>query len=90
MLVWLPNVYKQPRLGVTVSKKVGNSVIRNKVKRYIREVFRLNRSWLPAVDINVIARREASVMDFHRIGQELEQAFRQIGSSACLHVARCS
>jgi len=48
------------RLGVTVSKRVGNAVIRNRVKRCIREWFRHAREDLPAgSDTVVIARRSA-------------------------------
>lgn len=51
---------KQRRLGVTVSKRVGGSVIRNRVKRCIREWFRHARESLPdRSDIVVIARRGA-------------------------------
>lgn len=58
---------KRRRLGVTVSKRVGNSVIRNCVKRRIREWFRHAREGLPAgSDTVVIARpvaRELSGSD---------------------------
>jgi ribonuclease P protein component len=51
---------KRRRLGVTVSKRVGNSVIRNRVKRRIREWFRHAREGLPdGSDIVVIARETA-------------------------------
>jgi ribonuclease P protein component len=51
---------KRRKLGVTVSKQVGNSVIRNHVKRCIREWFRHAREALPdETDIVVIARRPA-------------------------------
>ena len=51
------------RLGLTVSSKVGNAVVRARVKRQLREVFRRCRHRCPAVELVVIARpaaREAS------------------------------
>jgi ribonuclease P protein component len=83
LVVWQANTYAYARLGVTVSKKVGCAVTRNRVKRYIRETFRSNRCALPAVDVNVIARSEAAGMDFHTLQQQLLKAFRHIGASPC-------
>jgi len=88
LVVWQINDLMQPRLGVTVSKKVGCAVTRNRVKRYIREAFRHNRLLLPSVDMNVIARRDSAVMDFRSVLQELEKAFRQIGTSPCSRASR--
>jgi ribonuclease P protein component len=65
------NQVPQSRLGITVSKKVGKAVTRNRIKRTIREHFRLNRHVLPGrLDINIIARQssgriEAAVMRDH-------------------------
>lgn len=54
-----------PRLGVTVSRRVGNAVVRNRVKRRIREWFRRARADLqPGAQVVVIARREAAVLHF--------------------------
>lgn len=51
------------RLGVTVSKKVGNAVVRNSVKRRIREWFRGSRaSFCAPVDLVVIARQKAQAL----------------------------
>jgi len=88
LVVWQVNDLLQPRLGVTVSKKVGCAVIRSRVKRYIREVFRHNRLLLPPIDMNVIARRESATMDFRSVLRELEKAFRQIGTSPCSRASR--
>ena len=42
------NGFAYPRLGLSVSKKVGNAVVRNRWKRLIREAFRLSQEKLPA------------------------------------------
>lgn len=47
------------RLGVTVSSRVGNAVVRNRVKRWVREAFRAAAPGLPAIDVVVIARSGA-------------------------------
>jgi ribonuclease P protein component len=83
LVVWRANNLVHARLGVTVSKKVGCAVTRNRVKRFVRETFRNNLLLLPAVDLNVIARSEAATMGFHGLNQELLKAFRHIGVSAC-------
>jgi len=88
LVVWQTNDLAQPRLGVTVSKKIGCAVVRNRIKRYSREIFRHNRLLLPAVDLNVIARRGSATMDFHSVLRELEKSFRYIGSSPCSRAAR--
>ena len=55
----LADTKKQARLGLVVSGKVGNSVVRNRVKRSVREVFRNELAQMPALqgrDLVVIAR----------------------------------
>lgn len=53
----IPNSLNRPRLGLTVKNKSG-SVIRNKIKRQIREAFRLSRDRLPAFDYNVVVSQQ--------------------------------
>jgi len=55
----LPNNTQEIRLGLTVTKKVGISVERNRIKRVIREVFRLYEGILPGNDLVVVARKSA-------------------------------
>jgi ribonuclease P protein component len=51
--------HDRPRIGVTVPGKVAKSVIRNRIKRWVREAFRSVAADLPPVDLVVIARAGA-------------------------------
>ncbi len=67
------------RLGVTVSKKVGNAVARNRVKRLIRNFYRNNRQKFPISDYNIIARSGAVCLSYAAVCQELANALNRIG-----------
>ena len=59
-LVYRRNGEGRSRLGVVASRKVGSAVVRNRVKRRLRELFRRNKALLgDTIDLIVIARPEA-------------------------------
>lgn len=68
----------QTRLGITVSKKVGKSVQRNRMKRLIREAFReLKPRLLPKYDIVVVGRKAACHLSAQRVEVSLRKLFNR-------------
>ena len=52
----IPNTLGHLRIGLSVARRVGNAVARNRVKRRLREAFRLNRHGGPGYDLLVVVR----------------------------------
>jgi ribonuclease P protein component len=63
------------RLGITVSKKVGNAVTRNRIRRLVREFVR-RTDWVPpACDVVVVAKRSAiDVAGYEDVARDLSRA----------------
>jgi ribonuclease P protein component len=74
IVVWLISETGRPKLGITASRKVGSAVARNRVKRRVREYFRLHKEHFIAADFNVIAKRGAEKLSFHEVCRELDKA----------------
>jgi len=66
------------RIGLIVSRKVGNAVARNYIKRSLREHFRQCSESLPALDLVVIARHTLSKCDGAQISQEFDDCFGRL------------
>ena len=62
------------RFGITVSKKVGNAVSRNRVKRLVREVVRRHKAWFPtAMELVFVAKQRAAALDLQTAEREIER-----------------
>ena len=69
------NGQKANRLGLTVSTKVGCAVVRNRVRRRLREIYRLHEDRLaPGCDVVIVARVQAASSDYH----QLEKSFLRL------------
>lgn len=68
------------RLGITVGKKVGGAVVRNRVKRLIRESYRLIENEINLnYDIVIVARSKCAEADFHAVSGSIKRLFKKCG-----------
>ena len=73
------NPYPFCRLGLTVSAKVGKAVVRNRVRRLIRESYRIMEDGVrKSMDIVVVARSSAAAADFRAVRASLSEAFLRL------------
>lgn len=81
VLYYRKNDLKYNRLGISVSKKVGNSVVRHRLTRLIRESYRLNEAEFEnGLDIVVVARPQAKDRTYH----EIESALMHLAGKHCI------
>lgn len=82
LLLYLPGRAPRSRLGLTVSKKVGNAVVRNQVKRWLREGLRHEYARLEGIwDVVVIAHPSAASSGAADLRAQISFALSRIGSS---------
>ena len=64
------------RLGITVTKKTGNAVFRNRMKRLLREFFRRNKELFPAGhDVVVMVKKNTPPSNYQETARELTELF---------------
>jgi ribonuclease P protein component len=80
ILYFAPNSVGQPRMGITASRKVGKAVVRQRLKRRIRELYRRwpERATLPAIDLVVHLKPEANGGAFDALRRDLGGLLRGV------------
>jgi ribonuclease P protein component len=70
-----------PRVGFTVTRKIGNAVVRNRIRRRLREAVRVKAAddMLPGNDYVIVGREEVLAAPFAEIGTELSRRLRRAG-----------
>jgi ribonuclease P protein component len=70
-IVFRKNALGYPRLGMVVSRKTGNAVKRNRIKRVVREAFRLNKSLFDSLDVVVMAKPGSHTLGYREALREI-------------------
>ena len=77
-----PNRREENRLGFTVTAKVGKAHTRNRVRRRLREIYRLHEVGLrPGCDMVVVARTRAAEVSYRRLETEFLAACQELGAA---------
>lgn len=71
------------RIGVTVSRKVGKAVTRNRAKRMIREFYRLNKPLFSLSEYNFIAKPGVNCLRYQEVVRELTMGLKLLGKKKC-------
>ncbi len=83
VILWSEKGTERTRLGITASRKLGNAVARNRVKRLVREYFRLCKDQFISADFNFIAKKGADKLTYQEVRQELQKAVLCIRNLKC-------
>ena len=79
----LPNTVGKLRLGLSVSKKVGTAVKRNRVRRRLKEIFRSSLAGLPGeLDLVVSARPAAAEASFEELSEEFLRGMSKLNKDS--------
>ncbi|MBT0665065.1 ribonuclease P protein component [Geobacter pelophilus] len=77
IVIRLPRSNSPAKIGITASRKVGGAVVRNHIKRLVRECYRLNKKWFQSADYSIIARSSAAHLDLGGVCNDLVRTLRQ-------------
>ncbi|WP_338553775.1 ribonuclease P protein component [Paenibacillus sp. KS-LC4] len=81
VVYWSKQPVAEPfRLGISASKKIGNAVVRNRMRRVIKEIIRLNEARIvPKVDFIIIVRKPAVAMETSQMEKSIMHVLRKAG-----------
>ncbi|ADL13834.1 ribonuclease P protein component [Acetohalobium arabaticum] len=78
VMYMLKKKQKQRRIGFSVSKKIGNAVVRNRIKRILKEIYRRNKNKLITnIDLVLIGRKRISDSSYQEIKRAVFDLFEQ-------------
>lgn len=82
VIYFLANTEKHARIGLRVTKKNGNAVVRNRIKRQIRAMLVDSWDFAKEFDLVIIAKTNYNLDDFHTNKNELEALLKEIGEKS--------
>lgn len=78
VLLVSPAMTGNARFGFTVSRKIGNAVVRNRIKRMLRECIRIHKHDWPLNDYVVIARKTSASIILRELSSDLERLLSRV------------
>lgn len=91
LMLAIPNELQRPRLGLVIGKKnIRLAVQRNRIKRHIRETFRLHQHKLPSVDVIVLARSQLDQLGADRLNALLQKQWSRLSEQASPDPGSCA
>lgn len=80
VIYWRHSGREQNRLGITVSTKLGHAVVRNRIRRRIREIYRLHLGELKTgMDLVIVARTQAPNVDYWKLDRDFRYLTKKLG-----------
>ena len=73
----IPNELGYSRFGISVPKKTGNAVIRNRIKRQVRSAIGQSTDFVPSTDIVIVVRHHYDVDKFEQILSEIKEIIKK-------------
>ncbi|MFW6305881.1 MAG: ribonuclease P protein component [Bacillota bacterium] len=79
VLYYFPNNLSENRVGFSISKKIGKAVVRNKIRRRLKEILRIKKNIKKSYDFIIIARKPVTGLDYTGMERDIDKLFRRAG-----------